>query len=91
MKTQSQNEMGRKGTVKVVRKEQVMEDRKLAKGGEEEGWRGALRKVMVACNTLCHTEPCRICVFPGPGILERDDISGLIYSGGAPTHPFCHS
>lgn len=57
--------MGRKGTINVVRKEQVMEDRKLAKGREEEGWRGALRKVMVTCNTLCHTEPCRNWVFPG--------------------------
>lgn len=50
----------------MVRKEQVMGDRELAKGGEKEGWREALRKVMVTCNTLCHTEPCRICVFPGP-------------------------
>lgn len=49
MKTLSQSEMGRKGTINVVRKEQVREDRKLAKGGEEEGWRGALRKVMVTC------------------------------------------
>lgn len=84
MKTLSQSEMGRKGTINVVRKEQVREDRKLAKGGEEEGWRGALRKVMVTCDTSCHTEPCRNCALPRSWILERDVILGLIYSAGTP-------